>query len=174
MTIQLQFSTSTEMSSAIIRRVSHSPFSHVDVVMDWGDSLLGASNSPKAPITEGNASGVALRPKDYQVFGIRRIARIAVPPAAETKFYELVHSQLGKPFDDGALYAFLSPDVSVERDWREADKWFCSELVTWALEQAGAWPYEILVSKNRVSPADLLLMVNPLVANAKTFWSSGS
>ena len=171
--IRLQFSTSLEWQSGIIRRMCHSPFSHVDC-LDADGNCIGASDSPKAPCLKGNPNGVAVRPPEYQVFGIRKIAEIHTTPDIEAKFYANIESQLGKPFDDGALYAFLSPDVSTERNWREADSWFCSELVTWALENAGFWPYEILVSKNRVSPADLLLMVNPSVENVETFWADAA
>ena len=169
MTIRIQFSTSLEWQSDVIRRMCHSPFSHVDV-LDDGGNCFGASNSPKAPVIFGNPEGVALRPADYQPFGIRRVARVDTTTAVEAKFWTALHDQQGKPFDGGALYTFLSPDVSVDRDWREVDSWFCSELVTWALEQAGLWPWHLLVSKNRVAPADLLYLINPFVTNDDTFW----
>lgn len=167
--IRLQFSTSTEWSSAVIRRMCHSPFSHVDV-LDADGNCIGASDSPKAAVLRGNPNGVAVRPPDYQVFGVRHVAELSATPEVEKRFFDLIDSQLGKPFDDSALYAFLSPDVSTERDWREADAWFCSELAAWALEQSGFWPYTLLVAKNRVSPADLLLLVNPYASNIETFW----
>jgi hypothetical protein len=41
MPLQIQFSTSTAFTSGIIRRLTHSPFSHVDFVLP--DGLLGVS-----------------------------------------------------------------------------------------------------------------------------------
>lgn len=166
--IRLQFSTSVEWQSGIIRRVCHSPFSHVDIVLPNGN-LLGSSNSPKAPIITGNAGGVAVRPPEYQEFGIRRIAEVLASEAIETSFLNLAVSQLGKPFDDKALHAFLDGDVTLPRDWRQDDLWFCSEYITWCLEGAGLWSYTLLLPKNRISPADLLLLLNPLM-NTDTFW----
>lgn len=152
--IVFQFSTSTAWQSAVIRRMCHSPFSHVDVVLEDG-SCLGASDP----------GGVAIRPQEYQEFGIRRqaVIRSDKGPAILAG----VKSQLGKPFDDGALYDFLSDRI--DRNWRDPDKWFCSELMAWACESAGLWPFKLLIPKNRVSPADLLLLLNPFL-DPDEFW----
>jgi hypothetical protein len=166
--IHLLFSTSTAWQSAVIRRICHSPFSHLDVVLPDGN-LLGSSDSPKAPHIEGNPRGVAVRPPEYQEFGIRRLAKVRVGESASKMFMELVRSQLGKPFDGEALNAFLSGDVTMPRDWRADDQWICSELMAWAAEGANFWNYDLLVPKNRISPADLLLLLNPLI-NTETFW----
>ena len=160
MAIRLQFSTSLEASSALIRRLCHSKFSHVDILLPDG-TCLGASNSPHAPYIEGNPNGVAIRPVNYQEFGIRRIATLVSTPEVEKLFYEIAMTQLGKPFDDAALQAFLSADVEGNRDWREEGMWFCSEYATWSLEQAKFFPYELVSAKNRVSPADLSIYLNP-------------
>jgi hypothetical protein len=168
-TVVIQFSTSTAWQSGIIRKICHSPFSHVDVVMDGG--CLGASDQGKdSPVLAGNPQGVAVRPHEYQEFGIRRRAVIRIPTADKQRFESLLRAELGKPFDGEALHAFLSTRTSIGRDWRDADKWFCSELVTWALEEAGFFNYDLAVSKDRVSPADLLLILNPAMANLDTFW----
>jgi len=144
--IQLEFSTSLTWQSLVIRKCCHSPFSHVDLVHERG--LLGASDP----------GGVALRPFNYQKFGIRRRATIATPLAS--RIMELVLSQVGKPFDGEALIAFME---DTPRDWRTPDKWFCSELIVWAFEEAGFFCYKLVVPKNRVSPADLLLILNPAI-----------
>lgn len=167
--IKLQFSRSTENVSRLIAWACRSPFSHVDYVMADGN-LLGASDSPHAPYIEGNPSGVAIRPSDYQPFAIRRVASIYVPSRVEARFAELMRSQLGEPFDSAAMHSVFKPDNSGNRDWRDAGAWFCSELKAWGLEESGAFDVPPLVSKDRVTPADLLLMVSHLVSNAETFW----
>ena len=73
--IKLQFSRSTELVSRLIAMACRSPFSHVDIVLPDGN-LLGASDSPDAPVLEGNPKGVAIRPPNYQPFAIRRQALI--------------------------------------------------------------------------------------------------
>jgi hypothetical protein len=167
--IRLQFSRSTENVSKLIAWACRSPFSHVDYVMEDGN-LLGASDSPHAPYIEGNPGGVAIRPPDYQPFAIRRIANIYVPFRVETKFHELMLSQLGEPFDNHAMHAVFKPDNTGHRDWKDASAWFCSELKAWGFEEAGALDVPPLISKDRVTPADLLLIVSHLVSNADTFW----
>jgi hypothetical protein len=153
--VTLQFSTSLAWQSAVIRRICHSPFSHVDIVLDDG-TCLGASDP----------GGVAIRPSDYQQFGIRRRCDIVTDKA--DAIIARARSQLHKPFDDGALHAFLSGTLA-PRDWRAADKWFCSEHVAWSFETEGFWPFNLLVGQEGVSPADLLLLLNPHI-DADAFW----
>lgn len=167
--IKLQFSRSTENISKLIAWACRSPFSHVDYVMEDGN-LLGASDSPNAPFIEGNASGVAIRPPNYQPFAIRRIAHIYVPTRVEARFAELMRAQLGEPFDNKAMHAVFKPDANAGRDWRDASMWFCSEMKAWGLEESGAFDVLPLISKDRVTPPDLLLMISHIVANAETFW----
>jgi hypothetical protein len=81
---------------------------------------------------------------------------------------DAMRSQLGPPFDDGAVHDFLS-DRLLDRDWRDAAKWFCSELAPGAIERAGFFPFKPLIPKNRVSPADLSLLLNPSI-EAHAFW----
>jgi len=167
--IRLQFSRSTELVSLLIAKACRSQFSHVDALLEDGN-LLGASDSPKAPVVAGNPGGVAIRPPNYQPFAIRRIAHIYVPQRVEAKFYDLLHSQLGEPFDNSAMHAVFSGRPDTGRNWKDEDAWFCSELKAWALEEAGAFDVPPLISKDRVTPPDLLLMISHLVSNAETFW----
>lgn len=170
--IRVQLSTSLELSSKMICKFCHSHFSHVDIVMPDGN-LIGASNSPDAPFIEGNPCGVAIRPPEYQKFGMRRMAVAAIhsdrPKEIEDNFYKVLLSQLGKPFDDSALYAFISSEGAEPRNWRQDDLWFCSEYAAWAFEIANFFPYELITAKNRITPADLLLLLNPFI-NVNTFW----
>lgn len=166
--IQLQFSRSTETVSYLIARACRSRFSHVDVVMPDGN-LLGASDSPHAPFIEGNPSGVAIRPPNYQPFAIRRLAQLLAPEPVEKRFYEVLRSQLGEPFDNKAMHAIFDEDFTTDRDWRDASSWFCSELKAWSLEQAGFFPWPLVVSKVRITPPDLLLMANFAIINIETF-----
>jgi hypothetical protein len=54
----------------------------------------------------------------------------------------------------------LAPD----RDWRKPDSWFCSELVTAALQAAGWFTRPLATATNRFTPSDLLLVLSALVA----------
>jgi len=150
-------------STEWICRLTHSPFSHVDLRLADG-TLLGSSDSPDAPCITGNPRGVAIRPPDYQAFAGRRNARIRTTAPKAKKFEEFCRAQLGKPFDRESLRpsVFLSFDFT-RRDWRTTDVWYCAELMTRAVEVAELLNYRILIVKNRVTAADLLLIINPLI-----------
>lgn len=147
-----------------ICRLTHSPFSHVDLLTDDG-YLLGASDNLHAPVIgpKSNPRGVALRPQDYQRFAVRR--DVVIPTTAERKkrFTDFCMAQLGKPFDSGALspFAFLSPNFA-ERDWRIDDLWWCAELMGRASEMAPLLDWPIPGIKNRITCADLILLLAPL------------
>jgi len=148
--------------SLLICRLTHSPFSHVDLVLDDGN-LLGASDNPSAPVMSGNPRGVAIRPPHYQRFAVRRDATIKTTPKRRKRFHDFCWDQLGKPFDNSALSPkiFLSPSFE-NRDWRSPEKWFCAELMGRATEEAPLLDWEIPGIKNRITPADLILILAPL------------
>jgi hypothetical protein len=175
--IVLQFSTTTNSlsnwASALIRRMCHSPFSHIDFLLADG-SLLGASDNPSAPVLRGNPRGVAIRPGQppYQEFGVKR--QMVIQTSKASAILDAAMTQLGKPFDSDALHDFFSDSFPGVRDWRDKGMWFCAELVVWCFEEAGYWqPKELLWPKNRVSPTDIFLifMFDPNWSNRETFWS---
>jgi hypothetical protein len=154
----LQFSSMDSWASSVIRRVCHSPFSHVDIVTP--DGLLGASDP----------GGVQMRPFDYQKFTIRRRARMECIPGLPEKIIETAKTQIGKPFDQEALHAFLAAgSTHVPRDWRDPKGWFCAELATWAMEKNLFWPHKLIINEDCISPSDLVLLINPYV-DVDEFW----
>lgn len=173
MSVTLQFSTTVNSWgnrwSWVIRHLSHSPFSHVDIELPDG-SLLGSSDSPNASVVSGNPRGVAIRPNNYEQYGYRR--RVVLDTDCDIVGAAL--TQLGKPFDNSALSGFISDKLPIYRDWRAEDRWFCSELVAWALEQSGFWGKIIAIwPKSRISPPDLLmiLLFDLRWTNRETFWT---
>lgn len=167
--IVLQFSTSTALASMFIRRMAHSPFSHVDMVLS--DGLFGASDNPDAPVVRGNPRGVAVRPFDYQEFNIRRNAVIKTTKAP--RIHDEAMTQLGKPFDVNAVsFSSFTSDEPFDRSWRDKDCWFCSELMAWSFEKANYWGRPLMWPKNRLSPTDFLLlfMFDPNFINWDGFW----
>lgn len=113
--------------------------------------------------------GVIIRPQDYEEFGIRRRAVIHMPDQKADAIIERAKSQIGKPFDNDSLHAFLSSPDQITREWMQEDKWFCSELVAWCLVKENFFDYPLIVSKKYISPPDLLLLLNPYV-NVEEFW----
>lgn len=182
--------------SKAIRILGHTYFSHVDfivpisLVMTWLNinessefvsrygyyACLGASNNPNGPIISGNPRGVAIRPADYQSFGIRR--RMVLTTERADAILEWAKGQIGKPFDSGALSpkVFLSDPFYGEvesRNWRDPDKWFCAEYVICAFENGGYWGpgVKVPIKKNRVTPADntMVFMMDLNLVN-RTTW----
>lgn len=169
MPLQIQFSTSTAFTSGIIRRLTHSPFSHVDIIVE-GEGLLGVSGVDPSIHDLG---GVRLRPFNCWPYLTKpKIATLNCLDAVVKQVIEAGKSQIGKPFDNDALWAMLQ-DQAIEktRNWRDPSKWFCSEWAAWSMETGKLFPYTLAVTKNRVTPADVLLMSNPFMseANIKQF-----
>ncbi len=178
-TLVLQFSTCAAPPwyqidwSKWIRRAGHTPFSHVDVVMEDG-SLLGASNSPKAPVTHGNPCGVAVRPHNYLDpyggFAYRRRMVLRTDRADDIR--AITSTQIGKPFDGNMIYDMLGDRFPGCRDWHLTDVWRCSELIAWGMEMGGFWDGPLNWPKNKLSPTDLCLvcLADPRWINSDTFW----
>lgn len=150
--ITLQFSSQNDLGSEAIRFFEHGIYSHVDVVFPDG-TLLGARNDALA----GIPSGVRIRPPTYTDFSA--IKRVVIPTTLEqTKaFYGFLLDQVGKPYDETAIVAFV-----VGRNWRDEDAWYCSELAASAIEKASVLPYKLANSSNKLTPADLLLVASVL------------
>jgi hypothetical protein len=180
-TIIIQFSTTVNSwswlppfflnwASWVIRHMSHSPFSHVDLELEDG-TLLGASDSPDAPVLAGNPRGVAIRPNDYEQYGRR--CRMIIRTNKANAIRAAARTQLGKPFDNSALRGFLSDAMPPgERNWKDPTAWFCSELVVWAFIEGGYWQDLRVWPKNRISPSDIfmLMLFDPNWINKNTFW----
>lgn len=150
--ITLQFVACGDPASEAIKLFSRGWPSHVDAVLSDG-SLLGARLD----------GGVAIRRPNYEPFD--RVQRIVLDtaPALEGRFTDFLRQQLGKPYDKLAIAAF-----AVQRDWRQPDAWFCSELQAAALEACGFFPQPLANPANEITPRDLLLLVSPWRATERT------
>ncbi|MGD1213089.1 MAG: hypothetical protein ABR973_17315 [Candidatus Acidiferrales bacterium] len=151
--IQLRFVTCNDPVSASIRLGEYGFWaSHVEAVMPDG-TLLGAHYD----------GGVQARPKGYDAATVERERIVDLPcdDATEQKFLAFLRDQLGKPYDLRAIVALVA-----ERDWRQPDSWFCSELQAAALEACG-WMPKLADNVSKITPRDLLLIVSariPLAA----------
>ncbi len=157
-------------AAPIIRRMSHSPFTHCDMMLEDGN-MLGASDNFDAPVIKGNPRGVAVRPPDYQPFSYRR--RVILKTERADDIRNIALTQVGKDFDNSGLKDFIGSSFPGMRDWRLDNSWWCSELVTWAMEAGGFWqPRMLMWPKNRVTPTDLLLvlLMDDRWINREAFW----
>ncbi len=155
--LQLQFSTTTHWASGLIRLMTHSHFSHIDAIIPPGfPGLESLTPKPYGLLGASDPGGVMIRTHDHYPFKRRR--RITLVTDKADEIIRLMATQIGKPFDSTAMARVI--DLN-QRDWRMKESWFCAELICWALEEAGFFPYPLVQSKNRVTPADLLLILNP-------------
>jgi|SRR5215831_15739555 len=156
--------------SWVIRKACHSPFSHMDFVLPGTEGyLLGSSNmGAGSPHVTGNPCGVAVRPSNYQPWGARR--RMIIRTDKADAILTAAMTQLGKPFDNSALYQFIGKWPT--RDWRDHGQWFCAELCLWATETGNYWNRKLIWPKNRGSPTDylLLFLFDDNFVNWETFW----
>jgi len=175
----LRFSTSEDVwqnwMSACIRRLGHSQFSHVDILLpdhhEFAGGLLGASDmGAESPFIRGEPRGVAIRPANYQRFGIRRDLILETDKADDV--IAAVMSQLGKPFDSSGLWEFIGDKPPDERDWRNMAHWWCSELAAWGKEEGKFFRRPLIAAKNRISPPDLMLLLDQddRWINRDVFW----
>ncbi len=142
--IRFRFVLGNGWGSWAISLVSFGHLSHVDVETDDGNGLIGARSDDI-----GGGSGVRLRPYPYEkVVAVVRI-ELQVLEEQHARFWAFIEAQIGKPYDKLAIFAFV-----IDRNWRDEDAWFCSELQARALEVAGVLR-EAFLPVNKVTPVML-------------------
>lgn len=141
--IQLLFSRSNHPGSWLIRTVSWSEWSHVEVVLPDG-RLLGAS----AP------HGVGLSTLDERMDLASHVAIMTFPGdfSAAAAWGE---TQIGKPYDWLGVAG-----LGLHRDWEAEDSWWCSEFAAEFLKQGGYEPYRADVI-NRLTPQHIFMINQP-------------
>ena len=123
--------------SLAIRVTTRSRVSHAEFLLPDG-STLGAHA----------VGGVKLRP--WRRDPDETVLRFTAPGIDAA--YQVALRQAGKPYDFLAIGGIL-----LDRDWRDTRRWFCSELVAWAFERAGAPLLNPDAPAWRITPRDLLL-----------------
>jgi hypothetical protein len=86
------------------------------------------------------------------------VQEVVCSACAEAEFWQFLQEQNGKPYDWRAILSFGLG----ERDWREQDSWFCSELLCRALEVAGLLELPDDIPVWRITPRDLWILVTGL------------
>ncbi len=158
----LQFSSGTALTSRAIRWFCRSRFSHADIVLA-GEGLLGVSG-PDNSGTWKDPGGVLIRPWEPWPYEIKRTVTVRTDKAEA--IVSAMRSQIGKPFDDAALHAFMSFTPVYTRTWDALNAWFCSECVIWACREGSLFPWKLCVPMNRVSPNDCMQFLNPFMSDS--------
>lgn len=113
-------------------------------------TLLGA----RSDSVGGQPPGVWIRPPDYAKFALKVVMEIPCGAWQEKQYYDFLRSQISRPYDKQAIWAF-----ALNRDWRQPDSWICSELQAKAGEHAEVWP-QLYLAANKITPVALALVVS--------------
>lgn len=146
--VVLSFVTASDPGSWAIRQYDHGAFSHVDCLLPDG-RYLGARDD----ILAGVPRGVQIRPPGYFKFQGQLLVEIRPPMLLCRAFYNFIAEQLGKPYDVTGLVS----NFALDRDWRSADSWWCSELHGAALE-TGILSKPLATPLNKLTPDGLALV----------------
>jgi uncharacterized protein YycO len=144
--IELNFVNGTGLVSDFIEFWTWGDWSHVDIKTPTG--WLGARSN----------GGVQIRPWNYCQVKSQETRTITLPPEQELIIMNWFTSQIGKPYDYLAIAG-----MPFRKDWRNEDRWFCSELIAAGFQQTNT-PLLNTNHLNRVTPRDLYL--SPLLLPA--------
>lgn len=131
-----QFSTEGDLAAGLIRYLTDSDFSHVDLMIPKGIALQhGRPISTQWGLLGARFNGgVQLRAPNYAKFARVAIKGCIVPDIHAA--YTFAFAQLSKPYDKGAILDFF-----LHRTHREftpdESSWFCDELAYTAYAEGG-------------------------------------
>lgn len=137
-TIMILFCNTSGVVAAGVRYMTRSKFCHV--ALEFNGKVIQANS-----IVGVHETTIDELKKEYST-----IESYEINHDINEKAYAFAKTQLGKPYDYLAIIAFL-----VDRDWQSRDKWFCSELVAYALKQSGVELFNPKTKINQISPEDL-------------------
>lgn len=120
MTVQLRFgSLGWPIISKLIQFTSGSWIEHVDIVINgvMYSALPGG-------VIKANTKTIDLKKSEYLTINVSQIV--------EEKLILVLEKQLGKPYDYFGLISF-----PFKPKWNNSNRWFCSELIAYALSEVG-------------------------------------
>jgi uncharacterized protein YycO len=139
--MKLFFCTNDLPAAVAIRVFTWSDWSHVAIVD--GDEIIEAV-WPRVRVSKLEEAK-----NKYESWVIAE-----VKTRNDAEIIKAVRSQVGKPYDIGAIFGFVA-----RRNWEKTDKWFCSELVAWAFSQANE-PLFRPGTFSRVTPQHIWMISN--------------
>lgn len=117
-------------------------FTHVEYLRPSDGCYIGAMSD-----------GVKARAGDYDNLGgtagfsRQMFVHVDLTPEQQVIFEAFLESQIGKPYDYGAVFSFFWPS----RDWQEFDHWDCAELIGTGLGECGLLPKDTAVKYSRLT-----------------------
>lgn len=119
------FSSSSLLSSQLIKFGTFSRWSHVDALFSDG-TLIGADSSARASFKPGvQKLTLEDRLKHFDI-NYYKIERLELPNEDLARAF--IEDQVGKKYDWSGIFAIPFRN----RNWQDPESWFCSELVATA------------------------------------------
>lgn len=137
--MKLLFSRRRHIGSWLIRFVTWSEYSHVDLVLD--DSLLIGAIA---------GDGVVLNRFSDRLAKSSKAVTMEIPVKDMAASEAFAISQLAKKYDWLGVIG-----IGLKRNWQEDDKWSCAELVASILAAGGQRPFDSKYH-HRITPQHLL------------------
>ncbi|QOK96829.1 hypothetical protein HF909_10540 [Ralstonia pseudosolanacearum] len=138
--VQILFTATSGLVSWAIRACSWSKWSHVALVA--GDQVI--ESMPGYGVRRVPLTGAIQHANRYEL--------VTLPAQDPERIIAVAAGQIGRPYDYSAVLG-----IGLHRDWQEDDAWFCSELIAWAFQQAGA-PLFRAECMRRVTPQHLYML----------------
>ena len=139
--MKLLFTRRRHASSLLIRLVTWSNFSHVDIVLDGGQ-IIGAEAG----------KGVSKGSFERQVRKASKAVTVEIPVLDLQAALAFAKSQKGKPYDWLGVAG-----IGLRRNWQEPSKWSCAEFVAASLAKGGYNPFDAKFH-HRITPQDLFML----------------
>jgi hypothetical protein len=136
--IVLRFASNDTIASSIVRYFTWSAFSHIDYIFDDGRCYSALPSTGVGFNSDIN---------DY-------VEHFELKVKNKNKIEDFLLAQEGKKYDWSAIFG-----IPFRTKWNNDSKWFCSELITAAVEQDIKLFNE--PDKYRITPRDLY--INPLL-----------
>ena len=113
---------------------------------------------PEGTLLGAMGDGVKARPVGYDAgkFTQEEFVKLEVSGEQEEIFHAFVESQIGKPYDYGAVLSFFWP----WRDWQSFAAWDCAELLAQAFVECGKYPKKLAFQASKFTPRDLRLLTS--------------
>jgi hypothetical protein len=143
--VRVIFARRHHLGSALLRTALWSPWSHVGIISN-GYVIHAAAGQKVAPM-----------PLDEFKAHASEWAIVEFP--ADPLALLAAHDQIGTPYDMQGVIG-----LGLHRRWQDADAWFCSELVAYALEKGGLKLFR--ADAWRITPQHLWMLNYPIVESA--------
>ena len=138
--VEVLFSRRHSITTPLLRAFAWSSWSHV------------ALRDESSVIEAVGFEGVRDISFTQAIAAASRWELVRLPCADPAAAIAAARSQIGKPYDWLGVAG-----IGLRRDWRDESRWYCSELVAWAIEQGGTRLFRP-VRINRVTQEHLYML----------------